>query len=221
LEIVADATQALRFMEVQRVDVVVARMRLPGSTGLELMRACMQQHPEARRILLAAYQDLPEIVRTRGLVSRVLPQTANAERIARAIELALQPVEEASVSDNAAPSPRTSELLRWTATRIAQTKGAVVRPLPPDPRALQLQFVIPRGKRIEALREDVVKEWLWPVKPRDGKPARKDRAHPAVKRLGGLSLESEIYARDGAYLALLPWQREKKITVVLGVLQPA
>ena len=221
LEAVADASQALRFMQQRHVDVLVARMRLPDMTGLELMRQCFQLYPDARRILLAAYEDLPEIVRVRGLVSRVLPQSADAVRIARAVELSLQPADETSVSDNRPVEPRTEELLRWTAMRIARTKGAVVRPLPPDPRALQLQFVIPRGKRIEALREEVLKEWLWPVKPRDEKPARKDRDHPAVKRLGGLSRESEIYARDGAYLALLPWQHEQKLTAVLGVLEPA
>ena len=218
LETVADAAQALRFLERQRADVILARMRLPDMTGLELMRRCMELHPEARRILLAAYEDLPEIVRTRGLVQRVLPQTADAARIARAIELSLQAVDEPSVSANRPAPPRTDELLRWTAMRIARTKGAVVRPLPPDERAHQLQFVIPRGKRVESLREDVLREWLWPVKPLGAKP---DRKHPVLQRLGGASRESEVYARDGGYLALLPWRREPKITAVLGVMEPA
>src|SRR5439155_22730157 len=88
------------------------------------------------------------------------------------------------------------ELLRWSAARLAQTRGAVVRPLPPDPRALQLQFVLQGGKRIEALRQDIVKEWLWPVKPRDAQVAKKDKGHPVVKMLGGLSPRSEVYARE-------------------------
>src|SRR5207253_10220635 len=69
----------------------------------------------------------------------------------------------------------------WSALRLAQVKGAMVRPLPPDPRALQLQFVLQPGQRLESLRQDVVKQWLWPVKPRDAGVARKDRDHPVVR----------------------------------------
>ena len=190
------------------------------------MRELAQTHPEPRRILLASYEDLPEIVRVRGLVSRVIPQTADGARIVKAVRESLQPADEHSVSRSAAAAlPQMEallELLRWSASRLAQVKGVVVRQLPRDPQALQLQFVVPEGKRIESLRTDVVKQWLWPVKPRDASVARKDRKHPVVQMLGGLSPRSEVYARHVAgvyaYLVLLPWQHEKRITAVLGLL---
>src|SRR5207248_838300 len=133
-----DRAGALDLLKTHRVDAVVAQMRLPDGSGLELVRELARAHPEPRRILLASYEDLPEIVRVRGLVSRV------------------------------------------------------------------------------------VKQWLWPVKPRDASVARKDRKHPVVQMLGGLSPRSEVYARHVAgvyaYLVLLPWQHEKRLTAVLGLL---
>ena len=92
--------------------------------------------------MLAAYEDLPELVRHRGLVSRVLPLTADEARIAKAVN---EP-DEPSVS-RAPALPELDELLRWSALRLAQVKGAMVRPLPPDPRALQLQFVLQPGQQ--------------------------------------------------------------------------
>lgn len=197
-----------------RVDAIVVPFRL----GLELLRQCAALQPEARRIVLAAYEDLPELVRHRGLAQRVLPLTADDAQILKAAAF-----DEASVSRVPAP-PELDELLRWTALRLAQVKGAVVRPLPPDPRAMQLQLVLPAGQRIEALRQDVLRQWLWPVKPRDAQVSRKDRAHPVVRMLGWLSPGAEVYTREiagvHAYVALLPWQREKRITAALGVLDP-
>ncbi|MGZ6142763.1 MAG: DUF5658 family protein [Myxococcales bacterium] len=210
-----DAASALQILAQRRVDAIVAPMRL----GLEFLRKCASVQPDARRIVLAAYEQLPELVRTRGLASRVLPESADAARVAKAVRAALTGGEDASVSRVPAP-PELDELLRWTALRLAQVKGAVVRPLPPDPRALQLQFVLPAGQRLEALRQDVLRQWLWPVKPRDAKVARKDRDHPVVRMLGWLSPGSEVYAREDAYVALLPWQREKRVTAALGVLRP-
>ena len=65
------------------------------------------------------------------------------------------------------------------------------------------------------------------MKPRDGEVAKKDRKHPAVRMLGGLSHRSEVYAKSvpgarlTAYLVLLPWQHERKLTAVLGLLTEA
>ena len=208
-----DAPSALAALDRERFDAIV----IPFRFGLDLIRQCAAAQPDARRIVLAAYEDLPDLVRHRGLVSRVLPLTADEARIAKAVN---EP-DEPSVS-RAPALPELDELLRWSALRLAQVKGAMVRPLPPDPRALQLQFVLQPGQRLESLRQDVVKQWLWPVKPRDSRVAPKDRDHPVVKMLGWLSPGSEVYVRDlagvSAYLALLPWQRERRVTAVLGLL---
>ena len=217
--------QALDLLGKKHFDVVVSKLRLPDGSGLDLCRACAERYPETRRILLAAYEDLPELVaaRAHGVVSRVVPLTAPPERVARAVQEALSPADDLSVSRTGVGFHELQQLLGFSAARLAQTKGAIIRPLPPDGRALQLQFVLQQGKRVEKLRADLVKEWLWPVKPRDGKVARKDRKHPVVRMLGGLSEESEVYARHipgeraHAYLVLLPWKREARITAALGI----
>ena len=131
-----DAPSALAALDRERFDAIV----IPFRFGLDLIRQCAAAQPDARRIVLAAYEDLPDLVRHRGLVSRVLPLTADEARIAKAVN---EP-DEPSVS-RAPALPELDELLRWSALRLAQVKGAMVRPLPPDPRALQLQFVLQPG----------------------------------------------------------------------------
>jgi len=213
----------------ERFDAVVVRYRQPGGDSLELLRDCMRAQPDARRILLADYADLPEIAgaRARGLVSRVVPQGAVPDKLAQALDEAIAGDDDASRSRSAlhgAGWEKLEELIRATAMRLAQVRGVVVRPLAPDPRAMQLQFVLRGQKRIEALRADLVRGWGWPLKARDAAVDRKLRKHPVLARFGELSPQSEVYALElpgeslHAYLVLLPWTREPRITAVLGLL---
>jgi CheY-like chemotaxis protein len=211
---------ALRLLD-KSIDAIVVQLHLPGGGALELLRECALRLPHAPRILLAGYDDLPSLLSARGsgLFSRVLDSEADAGRIARAVEEALHPAEEVSVST--ARGPSLEALLRTTAACLAQTRGAMIRPLPPDSRALQLQFVLPQGRRIDSLREEIVRLWLWPIKPRDGRVEREHRQSPAGKLAAGFSRRSEAYAKHfpgfDAYLLLLPWQREAKLTAALGI----
>ena len=106
--------------------------------------------------------------------------------------------------------------------RLVQLRGVVVRALPRAPEA-PLQFVLLQSRRNQELRQDVLRQWLWPLKPQDAAPARKDRGHPVLRRLGRLPADAEVYcARIGKeriwlWLALLPWRREPRITAALGV----
>ncbi len=224
-----DADAALKLVASRRFDAMVVRYRMSGGDSLALLRDCMRAAPDMRRILLAEYADLPEIVgaRARGLVARVIPQSATPEKIARVIDKAIAGNDEASNSRSVvhgAGWEKIEELIRATAMRLAQVRGAVVRPLGPDPLALQLQFVLRGNKRIEALRADLVRRWLWPIKSRAAAVDRKLRKHPVLARFGHLSEESEVYAQYAedenlyAYVVLLPWSQEPRITAVLGIL---
>lgn len=59
----ADGGQkALEQLRVQPVDVIVSDQRMPGMTGIELLRAAREINPHAMRILLTGYSDLTAII---------------------------------------------------------------------------------------------------------------------------------------------------------------
>ncbi|HET8882447.1 MAG TPA: response regulator [Solimonas sp.] len=53
---------ALELLKTQPVDVVVSDQRMPGMTGIELLRAARELNPHAMRILLTGYSDLNAII---------------------------------------------------------------------------------------------------------------------------------------------------------------
>jgi DNA-binding NtrC family response regulator len=54
--------QALELLKKQAVDVIVSDQRMPGMTGIELLRAARELNPNAMRILLTGYSDLNAII---------------------------------------------------------------------------------------------------------------------------------------------------------------
>lgn len=54
--------QALELLRKQPVDVVVSDQRMPGMSGIELLRAARELNPNAMRILLTGYSDLNAII---------------------------------------------------------------------------------------------------------------------------------------------------------------
>lgn len=54
--------KALDLLKVQPVDVIVSDQRMPGMTGIELLRTARDLNPNAMRILLTGYSDLNAII---------------------------------------------------------------------------------------------------------------------------------------------------------------
>ncbi len=54
--------QALQLLKTTPVDVIVSDQRMPGMTGIELLRAAREVNPHAMRILLTGYSDLNAII---------------------------------------------------------------------------------------------------------------------------------------------------------------
>ena len=54
--------QALELLKNQPVDVIVSDQRMPGMTGIQLLRAARELNPSAMRILLTGYSDLNAII---------------------------------------------------------------------------------------------------------------------------------------------------------------
>ena len=57
-----DGHKALEQLRAQPVDVIVSDQRMPGMTGIELLRAAREINPHAMRILLTGYSDLNAII---------------------------------------------------------------------------------------------------------------------------------------------------------------
>lgn len=53
---------ALELLKTQPVDVIVSDQRMPGMTGIELLRTARELNPNAMRILLTGYSDLNAII---------------------------------------------------------------------------------------------------------------------------------------------------------------
>jgi DNA-binding NtrC family response regulator len=54
--------KALELLKTQPVDVIVSDQRMPGMTGIELLRVARDLNPNAMRILLTGYSDLNAII---------------------------------------------------------------------------------------------------------------------------------------------------------------
>lgn len=57
-----NGAKALELLKTQPVDVIVSDQRMPGMTGVELLRAARELNPHAMRILLTGYSDLNAII---------------------------------------------------------------------------------------------------------------------------------------------------------------
>jgi len=117
---------------------------------------------------------------------------------------------------------RTLELLRWTVERIARVPGLVIRPLPESRQLLQAHLVVPTGDRFLKLRGELPLAWKTPLLERGRKPTAEERRHAVLQHLPELPRDAEVFASpaDGgafAYLALLPWRKEPRMTLVLGI----
>ena len=223
----SDLPSALVALEAGSIEVVLADYRLGPSTGLELFSQCAAAFLDVRKVLASDYEDLPEIVaaRANGLLSRVVPLGGNLDSLVVVLREVVAGAKEttASTSRAAFTIAEVGPLLEWTASRAARVRNVVVREPPAGAEGSQLQFVMPARTGLEAFRQDLVTRWHLPLKQRDGVVPRAHKDHPLISWLGALSDASEIYSRrvDGAstwaYVALLPWKKEPKVTCVVGV----
>lgn len=108
---------ALDLLKTQVVDVIVSDQRMPGMTGIELLRAARDLNPNAMRILLTGYSDLNAIIGSinEGEIFRFVNKPWSNEELAGTIEkavsaarvsmaLAAKPGAEAPLPNSTAPA---------------------------------------------------------------------------------------------------------------------
>lgn len=77
---------ALRMLEEQPADTVVADMRMPGMTGTQLLQRVLQAHPHTTRIILSGQTDPIGLPRELGCVHQYLQKPCEPEQLCYAIE---------------------------------------------------------------------------------------------------------------------------------------
>jgi DNA-binding NtrC family response regulator len=84
--------EALALLREHDVDVIVSDQRMPGMTGVEVLKQVKLLAPRAMRILLTGYADLKAIEASinEGEVFRYLTKPCAAEQLREAIELAVE-----------------------------------------------------------------------------------------------------------------------------------
>jgi CheY-like chemotaxis protein len=222
-----NGADARKQLSAQSVAVVLSDLHLKDGSGLALLEHCATTYPGAIRMLMGEHGDLPEVVQARGsgLVRRVISKTARPRRVRKVVADELG-IDVEVTATKAAPqrgaSQATLELLRWTVERIAHVPGLVIRPLPEDVKSLQFHLVVPTGDRFQKLRRELPLAWSAPLRERGHRPTAEQRNHPVLQHLPRLHGDDEVFALADqgdtfVYLALLPWRKEPRMTVVLGV----
>lgn len=103
---------ALELLKTRPVDVVVSDQRMPGMTGIEMLRQARELHPSAMRILLTGYSDLNAIIGSinEGEIFRFVNKPWFDEdltaTVARAVEAARATQAVAEVEARAEPAAR-------------------------------------------------------------------------------------------------------------------
>ena len=179
--------EAIDLLRDHTVDVIVSDQRMPGMTGVEVLKAVKRLAPNAMRILLTGYADLKAIEASinEGEVFRYLTKPCPSEELKEAIGLA------ASIAANGeqalaavepvrhAPMPQTA---RPDATRTRVTAPPtteVFAATRPQPRASQTAHPNAPARRLQ----------LTPILRR---PAHKPGTHSPDRR----GTESDIHDVD-------------------------
>ncbi len=80
--------EALKFMENNPVDVVVADMRMPGMNGAQLLNEVMKRHPQTVRLILSGHADQELILQCVGTTHQYLSKPCDAEMLKRTVRRA-------------------------------------------------------------------------------------------------------------------------------------
>lgn len=125
--------EALELLESQDMDVIVSDQRMPGMTGVDVLKACKTRAPRAMRILLTGYADQDAIAASinEGEVFRYLTKPCARETLKETVALAVTAAGIGTPPANDAAPPVADDI--DTVVAGATTEG----PPAPDPAAAQ------------------------------------------------------------------------------------
>ena len=85
-EYVTSGAEALARMEDEPVDVLVTDMRMPEMSGLELLAAVKERHPETVRLVLSGHADQEMTLKAVGLAHQYLSKPCDPEVLRTAVQ---------------------------------------------------------------------------------------------------------------------------------------
>jgi CheY-like chemotaxis protein len=213
-------TEALELLNSAPFDYLVADFALGEMSGVELLRRSRELTQAPTLVLLADYPSLPQVLLQRGseVAAHVLPRAEPSHRLLELLGFPAEPpaaevLNPAGISDG-------GPLLIATGAALAQLPGVVVRPLPATPIHDELQLVLPNLATFDTAMALVGSSWGGPIKAR-GQRAPWRSSKVVSRIIGRLKPEQALYLHPigshCAYLLVLPWEAEGKVTVVLGL----
>ena len=105
-KVFGSAQEALEAMSTSMPQVVVSDIRMPGSSGLELLQSIKEKHPNLPVIIMTAYSDLESAVAAfQGGAFEYLPKPFDVDH---AVDLIRRAMEESLRQDDVADSPEDS-----------------------------------------------------------------------------------------------------------------
>jgi hypothetical protein len=224
--------EAFRHLNEHNIGLIIATYVLNDTDGVAFLDRCRTLHPTIVRMLWASYDEMQAVLKKgkKDVYSRVLPKPGKAAVHKRVVDNLLKPSEATTGSTEGLGDARAwadaYNVMRNTAVHGCQISGSVIRPMPDDPQCMELQLVLPKNEDYEALRTSLPEKWNWPLKPMDQSLSRKAKKHPVVVSIGEIWDNQELYVRaigdtDGfLYAMFLPWEREEKLTLILGLCVP-
>jgi serine/threonine-protein kinase len=127
----ASGQAAIDILQTQEVDVVVSDQRMPGMTGVEVLRNARQLRPRAIRVLLTGYSDLNATVDAinQGEVFRFVAKPWSNDKLRATVAAA---VEASAVDEPAAEAPAEAP------SRETAPSAVGVLVLEPDPHTREV-----------------------------------------------------------------------------------
>lgn len=89
MEFAGNADRAMAVLESGPVDVLVTDLRMPVSSGEDLLRTVLHTYPQTVRIVLSGHADAQTLMSTLGLAHQILCKPCDAEVLVTAIQRAL------------------------------------------------------------------------------------------------------------------------------------
>jgi DNA-binding NtrC family response regulator len=138
-------SQALELLRQKSMNVIVSDQRMPGMTGIELLREAREVNPNAMRILLTGYSDLTAIIGSvnEGEIFRFVNKPWNNQELTSTVAQAVVASRIAALPPAPEPAPMEPVVAELVAEAEALPAGAGVLVMDDDPRLpRQIQSIL-------------------------------------------------------------------------------
>ncbi|MBJ80408.1 MAG: hypothetical protein CMH60_03735 [Myxococcales bacterium] len=231
-QIVDDYPQALKVIAEKSVSALFIALNTPAEETLDFINKANEHIPLAEKILWTDYAHLHEIIGTplSEKLNRIMSKTTKPQTLERVIAELFTPAlireEDTTFFEQthvAFDWLNAEKLLRWSTTSACHISGCVIRCLPTDLQAGQMQLVLKQGEAADALLNQLEEHWGAPFKQANEALSLMNKQHPVVKHIGTLWKPQSLYLRQVhdqetyVYLIVLPWEQKPKLTLILGI----